>query len=142
MENKTIPTVGVLILKDNKVLLICHKELAEHMSGKYGLPAGRIENNEEEKIAALRELKEETGLISAKDKLMELPYKWEATIEGKNGKRNLSMVVFVCDDFVGTLDEDLETKPLWVNIKNLKDYDLLINVEDIVHKGLDFISKN
>ncbi|MBI2594694.1 MAG: NUDIX hydrolase, partial [Candidatus Colwellbacteria bacterium] len=57
-----VPTVAALVLRDDKVLLVRHKEGAAHLTDTYGLPSGRIGDGESEKEAALRELKEETGL--------------------------------------------------------------------------------
>ena len=62
-----IKTVGILIIKDNKVLLVRHEEAASHVTGIYGLPAGRLEKEETEIQGAIRELKEETGLITSEE---------------------------------------------------------------------------
>ena len=55
-----LPTVSILVLKDNQVLL--GKRLAEPGSGKWGLPSGYIEFEDDFLTAAVREVKEETGL--------------------------------------------------------------------------------
>jgi len=36
-----IPTVAVLIIKDDEVLLVKHTEKAGYLTGIYGLPGGR-----------------------------------------------------------------------------------------------------
>lgn len=57
---RPVPTVGVVCLKDDKVLLI--KRGTPPRLGQWSLPGGRIEWAEPVTEAALRELKEETGV--------------------------------------------------------------------------------
>ncbi len=54
------PTVGVVCLKGDQVLLI--KRGTPPRLGQWSLPGGRIEWGEAVDVAALRELKEETGV--------------------------------------------------------------------------------
>lgn len=60
--------VAVLPVKDNKYGLI---NVYRHATGEYGweVPRGFIDVGEEPEIAALRELQEETGIISSKQEL-------------------------------------------------------------------------
>lgn len=55
-----IPAVGVVCLRDDHVLLI-RRGRAPRL-GEWSLPGGRIEPGEEVRAAALRELREETGV--------------------------------------------------------------------------------
>jgi 8-oxo-dGTP diphosphatase len=57
---RPVPTVGVVCLKGDKVLLI--KRGTPPRLGQWSLPGGRIEWGEAVDAAALRELKEETGI--------------------------------------------------------------------------------
>lgn len=139
MENKIIPTVGVLIIKDGKVLLVRHGEAAGHLNGRYGLPAGRIQDNESEKEAVKRELKEETGLDAASNDLILLPDKWFASIERKGGTKKFSLVVSLAEKFEGYLIGGAETAPEWIDIKEIGDYDLLPNAKEVIEKGLEFM---
>ena len=136
MENYIIPTVGILIMKNEKVLLVRHGESAEHLNGKYGLPAGRIQDNESAKEAAQRELKEETGLVADSDGLILLPGEWFAAIERKDGAKQFALTVFLADKFKGQIRGNVETMPEWINIDSLDKYDLLPNVENIIKEGL------
>lgn len=54
------PTVSVLVINDNKVLL--GKRVAEPGKGKWALPSGYIEFEDDFLNSAIREVKEETGL--------------------------------------------------------------------------------
>lgn len=57
---RPVPTVGVVCLKGDQVLLI--KRGTAPRLGQWSLPGGRIEWGESVDVAALRELKEETGV--------------------------------------------------------------------------------
>lgn len=55
-----VPAVGVVCLKDDQVLLI--RRGTPPRLGEWSLPGGRIEPGEAVQQAALRELREETGV--------------------------------------------------------------------------------
>ena len=135
-NDEIIQTVGVLIIKDAKVLLVKHGKSAGHLTGTYGLPAGRIEKNEGERVAAIRELQEETGLITSERELIEYPGDvYTATIERKDSvPKTYAMKVFQCRNYSGELKSSDETTPEWVEIEKLDSYKLLPNVEEIVLK--------
>lgn len=59
-QNDIVLVVSVSVMKDNKVLLI--KENKPSAYNKWNFPSGRIESNEDILEAAMREVKEETGL--------------------------------------------------------------------------------
>jgi 8-oxo-dGTP diphosphatase len=60
--SKPVPAVGVACLKDDQVLLI-RRGKAPRL-GEWTLPGGRIEPGERAVDAALRELREETGVVA------------------------------------------------------------------------------
>lgn len=64
------PKVGVatMIIEDNKLLL--GKRKSELGKGTWGLPGGKLEFGEEPTDCAIRELKEETNLITSTDNLV------------------------------------------------------------------------
>lgn len=121
-----IPTVGVLIFKNNKVLLVKHGEKASHVTGSYGFPAGRLEEGETKKQAAVRELLEETGLMTTEDNLEELLLNIvPADIKRKSGEiQRFSITIFMCRHFSGELQETEETIPEWVELEKLGELDL------------------
>lgn len=139
MENNIVQTVGVLIIDDNKVLLVKHVSGSDHLNNKYGLPAGRVDDGESLVVAARRELLEETGLSVDISNLNKLNKVWTAVIERKTGKQEFSLEVFVVNSYSGSLINSTETIPEWVDISNLNKYDLLPNVGEIVLVGAMFL---
>ena len=116
-----IPTVGVIAISDDKVLLVRHEEGAGHLTGVYGLPAGRVNDDESEQQAAAREFHEETGL-NAKDidfKEFKNNY-YVADIPRKDGTiKRFGWRVFRVQNFYGELKASDETTPEWIEIKKL-----------------------
>ena len=134
-----IPTVGLVVLKDNEVLLVRHSDKAEHLTNTYGLPSGRIEAGETPKIAAKRELFEETGLVTSADSLIELPEQYTAEIMRKDGTMVLfSWTVFLCRGYSGELVTSSETYPEWLKISEVGKYNLLPNVEKAIEQALQY----
>lgn len=60
MTNQPVPAVGVVVLRGDEVLLV-RRGTAPRL-GQWSLPGGRIEWGETAVAAALRELREETGV--------------------------------------------------------------------------------
>lgn len=136
-----IPTVGILIIRDESVLLVKHGDGASHVTGVYGLPAGRLEEGETKKQAAVRELQEETGLIAADDSLEEfsidIPY---ADIPRKDGTiKRFSIAMFLCRNFSGALLGSEEAIPEWIQIKDIEQYKLLPNTKFIIEEGMNHL---
>jgi 8-oxo-dGTP diphosphatase len=132
-------SVGVLLIKNKEeVLLVKHGKSASHITNTYGLPAGRLQENESELKAAIREFKEETGLITSQENLIELPDQYFAKIKRKNDTKTFSLKVYLCNSYSGELKATDETQPLWIKIKEIDKYKLLPNIKNIVIKGLSY----
>lgn len=137
-----IETTGVVIIDGNKVLLTKHKEEAEHLTGVYGIPAGRIEEGETLIQAAIREVAEEVGLKIREEDLMPIDKTYEAKIEREDGKtKEFSLDAFVCNKYEGSPEESNETIPEWVEISKLNEYKLLPNMEAVIKEGFSELSK-
>lgn len=61
----------VIVRKDNKVAFVL-RENTKWMNGYYGLPSGKIEKSEQSSAAAIREAKEEIGIIVKAEHLKHL----------------------------------------------------------------------
>lgn len=129
-----IPTAGILLIKNNTVLLVKHKEAAGHLNGVYGIPGGKIEPGETVAEAGVRELREETGLIVQLSNLHTYSNNsYTADIIRKNGdQQTFTMTIFYCDQFTGVLHAGPETNPVWVDVDKLYLYNLLPNVEKAI----------
>ncbi len=129
-----ILSAHVLVFKNNQVLLVRHEKSAGHLTGVYGIPGGRINENENFINAATRELKEETGLIVEVDDLREFPNnQYTADIKRKDGaSKKFTMTVFFTGRFSGNLKKSSETTPQWISIHSLSKIDLLPNVKKAI----------
>lgn len=136
--NKQIPTVGIVVIKNKEVLLVRHEQGAEHLTGVYGLPGGRIKEGENTKEAASRELLEETGLQA--DGLIHLSHVFHANIPRKSGDiLRVSWDIFVTNEVKGDIKTSSETTPEWIDIKEVSQLNLLPNTELAVKEGLKLI---
>jgi 8-oxo-dGTP pyrophosphatase MutT (NUDIX family) len=138
---KLIFSAGVLLIRDKKVLLVKHLDGSDHISGTYGLPAGRIVAGESAIETAERELKEETGIIAIKNGLIEYPCnEYFGMLKRKGGKEKLiSIKIFILTKYSGEIKASQETEPEWINLKQLDKINLLPNVFKIMQDGLEFL---
>lgn len=132
-----IPTVGVLLFKDNKVLLVRHGEAASHLTGSYGVPAGRFQEGESPKEAAIRELKEETGLQATASDLVKLPISVPpVAIPRKDGTtKQFTITLFYCKQHTGNLRSSDEATPEWVALDRLDTLQLIGHTKSFVLEG-------
>ncbi|MDP3957045.1 MAG: NUDIX hydrolase [bacterium] len=141
-DQKTIATVGVVVFKNDdpeSVCLVEHLAGAHHMTGTYGLPAGKIELGETPLNAAVREMREETGLVATSEDMLFLK-RYFAEIEQKDGVKKFSWDVFVCREYSGDFKESEETKPQWVRLEDfVKINRFLPNVKNAVEEAQQII---
>jgi len=141
---KTKQTVGVVVFQNDSVLIIKHLKKAGHLTGTFGLPAGRPNKNEILIKTAKRELKEETGLTTDIEELFEFPGNdYIGSIKRKD-EENIIMPykIFICLTFRGKLKSSKETLPEFIKITELKKYNLLPNVEKIIRDAYKYLKIN
>ena len=92
---RPVPAVGVVCFRDDQVLLI--RRGTPPKQGEWSLPGGRVEPGEPVRDAALRELKEETGVDAQLVGLVDVV---DAIFE--NRSRDLIPRHYVLIDFVAT----------------------------------------
>ena len=62
MESKNLISCGGIVIHKNKVLVLYKNQNGRHMG--WVMPKGNVEQNETHKQAALREVKEEAGVVA------------------------------------------------------------------------------
>jgi 8-oxo-dGTP diphosphatase len=92
---RPVPAVGVICFRDDQVLLI--RRGTPPKQGEWSLPGGRVEPGEPVRDAALRELKEETGVDAELVGLIDVV---DAIFENRSG--DLITRHYVLIDFVAT----------------------------------------
>ena len=90
---RPVPAVGVVCFRDKQVLLI--RRGTPPKQGEWSMPGGRVEPGEPVRTAALRELKEETGVDAV---LVDLVDVVDAVFENRSG--DLITRHYVLIDFV------------------------------------------
>ena len=90
-----IPAAGAFISKDNKILLV--KRKYEPKANDWCLPAGFMENDESPVECCIREIKEETGLDVAIDKLF---WNYEA---GDDPRAKVVLILYLANIIGGEL---------------------------------------
>jgi mutator protein MutT len=142
MGSEIIQTVGMLVFKDNftQVLLTKHTSAAKHLTGKYGVPAGRLKPGETEIQALLRKLAEETGLTAGEKDVVSLPFEYTAVIERKDEPpRQFNLKVWYCKNYSGEPKESEQNIPKWVEVEQLSSFDLLPNMERVVKDAVGYL---
>ncbi|HVZ11897.1 MAG TPA: NUDIX domain-containing protein [Patescibacteria group bacterium] len=141
MDNIT-PSAAALVIDGDQVLLVRTEEGAEHITGMYGLPSGRVDEGETEKEAARRELEEESGIVADLSDLSEFEGNYyQAKIPRKDGSiKNFGWRVFRVSKWSGELGSDGNTTPEWVSIAGLEEFDkagkLLPNTINAINAAL------
>jgi len=141
---EVIPTAAVLMFEKDKTLLVRHGESASHLTGTYGFACGRVAEEDNDLLdTAVREFKEETGLLVKKENLSSYPGNYyEAKIPRKDGTiKTFSMTVYLGGEYEGELCSTDETTPEWIPLSLLHTIQLLPNIESAINAGLDFLNE-
>ena len=141
-EDELIATAGVVVVDGDRVLLIEHGKGAGHVTGAWGIPAGAIDEGETARVAASRELTEETGIRVDTDTLVELPALYEARLARKRGTTRFSLRAFATGSYEGELTPSSEGVPRWVRVDEVAQLPLLLgNTAEIVEVAVEMLSR-
>lgn len=120
----------VIIYNHGKVLILRRSKTDDWMPNHYGLPGGKIEDNETPKEAIKRECKEETNLIIEPENLIFLP---KVSTDKKHS-------FYYTTKFNGQLKLDFEHDDYkWVKPKELSNFKIVPDLQDIVNEVLENI---
>jgi len=128
IRNNTFKSAHVVILKDDKILIVRRSETDQWMPGHYGLPGGKLDPGETPTQALSRECKEEVDLNILPNNFIFLP-------KVSNNKEH---AFFYTTKFSGEPKLDFEHDDFqWVNPKNLSNYKVVPDLPEIVRAVLE-----
>ena len=116
--------VNICVLKNQEILLLNRKH--DNFPG-WIPPGGKVEFPESFFEAALRELKEETGLTA-----LNLELKGISGFTNSIGNERFVFYDFLCTQFTGELSTSAEGEPKWWNLKDIDK----IPMQDEIRKRL------
>ncbi len=124
-EGITHISTGVAVVRDGKILLM-RRSIDDFLGGYYELPGGGVENGETIEKAAMREVKEETGLIASRVITTFKGFDYSTDKKPRVKQINLLMEVKPGqvklsnehDDFLWVAKEDLDTIKMTESMAN------------------------
>ncbi|MDO4668027.1 MAG: 8-oxo-dGTP diphosphatase [Streptococcus sp.] len=122
MTERIFNWVNIVVKKDDQILLLNR----QHDDFKGWIPpGGKVEFPESFFEAAIRELKEETGLTA-----LNLHLKGLSGFTNPTKKERFVYYDFVCDRFSGQLKESREGQPKWWHISELENLEMQTDIRN------------
>ena len=135
-----IATAGVVVFDGDRVLMVMPGPESQHPAGLLGLPAGRLDPGETARDAAARECAEETGITVEPGELIELPLRYHAEIERRDGARvRMTWTVFAARSHTGSATANPEAAPVWLPRTELPGRALQPNVADAIARAAELL---
>lgn len=113
-ESERPPIAAAVIVHDGKVLLV--KRRVKEGSLSWQFPAGEVEPGETAREAAVRETREETGLIVAASQTL------GRRVHPNTGRSMIYVACDVVDGEPGLVDDDELSEFAWANLMELPKY--------------------
>lgn len=132
--NSPVSVVSTIVHANGKVLLILRAK--QPFKDKWSLPGGRQEFGEKLKEAALRELNEETALLTQDAKFVRV-YEEMALNDDGTAQFHVNITIFRVDAFEGVAQAgDDAADVMWASLADLQKLDMTPNTADIIIKEL------
>lgn len=123
IKNNNFKSAHVVIIDNEKVLILRRSKTDEWMPGHYGLPGGKLNDGETTIDALARECKEEINLDISPSSFIFLP----------KTSNNKNHAFYYTTEFSGEPKLDFEHDDfLWVNPKNLSNYKTVPDLISVV----------
>lgn len=132
-DNSIIRATSVAIFDDERVLLILRGR--EPLAGLWSLPGGRLETKETHQQAAIREMREETGLLVSNLMFVQqfIPFHMK---DGVKVESRFRLEVFASLHFSGELSAGDDAKDArWVTMPELASLPLTPQAEQIIARA-------
>lgn len=127
--------VGAIIIRDDRVLLV--KRAHPPIQGQWSIPGGVLEVGELVREAAVREAREETGLIVEPADLLGV-YDRILRNEEQRVQYHYVLIDFLCRPVGGELRAASDAAEVrWFTREELRALQLAEDTQDVIHKGFE-----
>jgi 8-oxo-dGTP diphosphatase len=133
--DRPIVGVGAVIVRDSQVVLV--QRGREPLKGRWTIPGGVVELGETVRECAMREAREETGLLVEAEQVLEVV---DSIVPDPDGRMQYHFVLvdFFCRPQGGELQAGGDAVDArWVNASDLDRFQLTEAAARIIHKALE-----
>ena len=125
-----LKVVAALIMKDGKILIAKRSTGNKDVIGKWEFPGGKVEENETEKQAIEREIKEEFDILVRAEKFI-------TNVISKDKKSEMDLKLYLCKYIDGKIKLNDHSEYKWVDKDDILDFDLADLDVELVRKMED-----
>lgn len=125
-----LKVVAAFIKKDGKILIAKRSTGNKDVIGKWEFPGGKVEENETEKQAIEREIKEEFDILVRAEKFI-------TNVISKDKKSEIDLKLYLCKYIDGKIKLNDHSDYKWVDKDEIFDYDLADLDVELVKKMED-----
>ena len=125
-----LKVVAALIMKDGKILIAKRSTGNKNVIGKWEFPGGKVEENETEKQAIEREIKEEFDILVRAEKFI-------TNVISKDKKYKINLKLYLCKYIDGKIKLNDHSDYKWVDRDDILDFDLADLDVELVRKMED-----
>ena len=122
-----LKVVAALIMKDGKILIAKRSTGNKNVIGKWEFPGGKVEENETEKQAIEREIKEEFDILVRAEKFI-------TNVISKDKDRQIDLRLYLCKFIDGEIKLSAHSDYRWVHKDEILGYDLAALDRELIKK--------